>query len=253
MSTSSYTHDFYGDQAPGSARSAGVVLPVVFELLQPRSLIDVGCGVGTWARAATDLGVEQVVGVDGEYAIGAGLQIPAEAFVAADLANGFPSLTQRFDLAMSLEVAEHLPAARSSSFVADLCGLADVVLFSAAVPGQLGTDHITLESQSTWAERFRVHGYEAFDLVRPRIWNDERVEAFYRQNAIVYVRSERADLIIRARSLAADLPTMVDIVHPELLAFWVRRATRRPSTAQAVRQVGTSLAEAVRRRMGRRG
>lgn len=253
MPTSSYTHDFYGDQAPGSARSAEIVLPVVFELLQPRSMIDVGCGIGTWARAAADLGVEDVIGVDGEYAIGAGLQIPAASFVAADLARELPPLGRRFDLAISLEVAEHLPAARSDRFVADLCGLADVVLFSAAVPGQLGTDHITLEPQSTWAQRFREQGYEPFDLVRPRVWNDERVEAFYRQNAIVYVRSERADLIIRARSLAAELPTMVDVVHPELLAFWVRRATRRPSTAQAVRQVGASLTAAVRRRMGRRG
>jgi len=246
-----YSHDFYGDQAPGSERSAQVVLPIVFELRPPGSMVDVGCGIGTWAHTAQALGVPRVVGVDGEYAQAAGLLIAAESFVAADLATAGPALTERFDLAISLEVAEHLPATRADEFVTTLCLLADVVLFSAAIPGQLGTDHITLQPQGEWAERFGSHGYQAFDLVRPRVWHDDRVEAFYRQNAIVYVNSQRPELLERATALAAALPTVLDVVHPDLLAFWVRRATRPVSTSQGIALTWRAARRAFARRVGR--
>ncbi len=250
-SASPYDHGFYGDQAPGSARSASVVLPVVHQLLRPASVVDVGCGVGTWLRAALDLGAARVVGVDGEYALAAGLQIPVESFVAADLANAVPPLDERFDLAISLEVAEHLPAARSDGFVAELCACSDVVLFSAAIEGQLGTDHINLQPQSAWVERFAQHGYRAFDLVRPRVWNDERVEPFYRQNVLVYVNRERADLTSAASELALAGPQLVDVVHPDLLAFWVRRATRPVSTTQGLALTWHAARRAVARRLRR--
>jgi len=243
-----YDHDFYGAQAAGSERSADAVLPVVFELLRPTSVVDVGCGVGTWLAAAQRLGVDEVRGLDGAYAIDAGLRIPKDPSPPTELAVSLPAPVRRFDLAMSLEVAEHLPAARSDSFVADLCALADVVLFSAAIPGQLGTDHITLEFQHTWADRFGGNGYLAFDIVRPRVWHDADVEAFYRQNALVFVNSARSDLVSRAAELVAANPPMLDVVHPELLAFWVRRATRPVSTSQALRHVGTSAKNALRRR-----
>ncbi len=225
---------------------------MVFELLQPESMVDVGCGVGTWARAALDLGVPRVVGVDGSYAITAGLRIPADTFVAADLSVKTPRLEPRFDLAVSLEVAEHLPAERSDAFVAELCSLADVVLFSAAIPGQLGTDHINLQLQSAWASRFQAHGYRAFDLVRPRIWHDDRVESFYRQNTMVYVSEQRPDLLVRAQEQMAALPLTFDVVHPELLAYWVRRATRPLSTGQALARLAGAVRRAVRNRLPRR-
>ncbi len=246
-----YDHDFYGAQAAGSERSADAVLPVMFELLQPTSMVDVGCGIGTWLAAAKRLGVDDICGLDGSYAIDAGLRIPNECFRPTDLASPLPPPDRRFDLAISLEVAEHLPAARSDTFVADLCSLSDVVLFSAAIPGQLGTDHVTLEFQHTWADRFGGHGYLAFDIVRPRVWHDSDVEAFYRQNTLVFVSSARSDLVDRASSLARACPPVLDTVHPELLAFWVRRATRPVSTSQAVRQVGTSARNAFRRRLSR--
>lgn len=246
-----YDHDFYGAQAAGSERSAGVVLPIMFELLVPSSIVDVGCGVGTWLAAAQRLGVDDVCGLDGAYAPDAGLRIADERFTPTDLAQPLPPPDRRFDLAMSLEVAEHLPAARSNSFVADLCALADVVLFSAAIPGQLGTDHINLDFQRTWADRFDGNGYLAFDIVRPRVWHDSDVEAFYRQNILVFVNSSRRDLVARASEVARACPPVFDVVHPDLLAFWVRRATRPVSTAQAVRQVGDSVLNALRRRRGR--
>jgi len=246
-----YDHGFYDAQAAGSRRSADVVLPLVFELAMPTSIVDVGCGVGTWLAAAVGLGLTDVVGLDGAYAIDAGLRIDRASFRATDLAEPIPSMGRRFDLAMSLEVAEHLPPARSDNFVDDLCALSDVVLFSAAIPGQTGTDHINLEFQHSWADRFSTHGYLAFDTVRPRIWHDAEVESFYRQNALLFINSTRTELVERATEMARACPPLLDVVHPDLLAFWVRRATRPVSTGQAMRQVGSSASRAIRRRLGR--
>jgi SAM-dependent methyltransferase len=249
--SSLYSDEFYEDQAPGSARSAQVVLPMVFELLRPASMVDVGCGVGTWLRVATELGVERVLGIDGQYALTAGLQIPVESFVAADLSIAAPPLADRFDMAISLEVAEHLPSQRSDQFVADLCALSDVVLFSAAIEGQLGTDHVNLQPQSRWAQRFAGLGYQQFDLVRPLLWNDDRVEYFYRQNTLVYVNTSRTDLVQRAVEQVAATPPLTDAVHPALLQFWVRRATRPVSTGQAFRLLVGAVGQAVTRRLHR--
>ena len=65
---------------------------------------------------------------------------------------------RRFDLVNCLEVAEHLDASRADSFVDDLCALGDVVVFSAAIPGQGGTHHVNEQFQSYWQERFRRNG-----------------------------------------------------------------------------------------------
>lgn len=246
-----YDHGFYADQSPGSTQSAEIVLPLVTRLLAPASVVDVGCGVGTWLKVAQELGISDVIGIDGAYARNAGLKIDDSCFVAADLASTVPDLGRRFDLAMSLEVAEHLPPQRSDGFVADLCSLADVVLFSAGVPTQLGTDHINLQPQSAWARRFNDRGYRTFDVVRPHVWSNDGVEVFYRQNAMLHVNTERADLIATAEQASAALPMLIDVIHPQLVAFWERRANRPVSTMQGARLTWNAASSAVRRRLRR--
>src|SRR5690242_8105092 len=103
-----YDHAFYRDQAAGSARSASVIIPLLREFLTVRSVCDVGCGVGTWLRCWLDNGVTDVLGIDGDHVAQDQLLIPADKFLAADLRQPL-QCNRRFDLAMSLEVAEHLP------------------------------------------------------------------------------------------------------------------------------------------------
>ena len=58
-------------------------------------------------------------------------------------------IDRRFDLALSLEVAEHLPPECGSEFVQTLTDLSSVILFSAAIPFQGGTDHLNEQWPST--------------------------------------------------------------------------------------------------------
>src|SRR4029077_8076010 len=109
---------------------------------------------------------------------------------------------RRFDLAISVEVAEHLPFFRAETFVADLVRLSDLILFSAALPFQGGTDHINEQWLEFWAILFRQHGYVSCDFLRQRIWANPEVEFWYAQNIVVFCRRSIAEGAFPADSIA---------------------------------------------------
>jgi SAM-dependent methyltransferase len=204
----SYSKVFYAWQRHGSWNSAKRILPIVFEAVQPKSVVDVGCGVGTWLDVARTLGVTDAVGYEGAWVKALEPAYPGLDIRAADLEQPLRG-DRQFDLAMSMEVAEHLTPKRADSFVADLVALAPHVLFSAAVPGQGGNNHINEQWQSYWADKFAAHGYGPRDIIRPAVWNDRRVAYWYRQNAVLYSKGFRTD---RGQGF--------DQVHPEHTAWY---------------------------------
>lgn len=212
----SYDRHFYEEQQGGSYESAKQVVPLILDLVKPRSVADVGCGVGTWLSVFRDYGVEDVTGFDGAYVPPDQLMIPPSCFQPVDLLQ--PLATSRtYDLALSLEVAEHLPAPAAPDFVTSLIRLAPVVVFSAAVPLQGGAEHVHERWQSYWADLFERQGCVVVDALRPVIWNNENVEPFYRQNLLVFVRK---DSLSRYPALAEagrrTSKEMLSVVHPKL-------------------------------------
>lgn len=234
-----YTTEFMSAIASGSRQSAMRILPIAFELVCPRSVIDLGCGPGAWLNACRQLGVEDVVGVDGDYVQVAQLEIPASLFVPVDLPNETPASLaprlpggpRRFDLAMSLEVAEHLPPAAGGGFVDLLCSLAPVVLFSAAIPFQGGTNHLHECFPSFWQSHFARHGYLAIDAVRARVWDDQNVEWWYRQNTLLFASADALasnPKLAEARAKTGD--GALDMIHPahyQRVVAWAQREQQR--------------------------
>lgn len=190
--------------------SARGLLPVVQGALAPASVVDVGCGEGAWLSVWAGLGVDAVTGIDGGHVDRASLMIPPGRFLATDLAKPF-ALPRRFDLVQSLEVAEHLPAASAEGFVDSLCGLGDVVLFSAAQPGQGGENHLNERSPSFWAALFMARGYAAFDCIRPALAGRGEVAPWYRFNTVLYANAAgQARLSKGALARRCDDPVALD-------------------------------------------
>ena len=185
----SYTYQalFFDYLAIGSARSARAVTQKVVELLAPRSVLDVGCGAGAWLREYLNRDVADCLGIDGDYVKPESLLIPEHNFRRGDVSKEF-ALGRRFDLAQCLEVGEHLPEKTSKTLVSNLVTHSDRVLFSAAVPGQAGENHINEQSYEFWRQLFAEHGYLPFDFIRHGIRRMQDVEPWYRYNLVLYVK-----------------------------------------------------------------
>lgn len=212
-----YSHAFYERRQAAKEVAADVVLDLLLPLLPPvRTAVDVGCGVGTWLAALASRGVD-VAGFDGPWVDLTQLRIDPARFRSVDLARPLP-LVKRCDLAICLEVAEHLPEAVAPTVIDNLTRLSDVILFSAAIPGQGGTGHVNEQWPDYWAARFDARGYALVDVVRSPIWDDERVPYWYRQNAFLYVARGALDRAAPAlRAAVQEGPRLpLRTVHPVL-------------------------------------
>src|SRR6201993_3338176 len=148
-----YDCDFFDEIQSGSEESARIVVPIVLELVQPKHVIDIGCGRGVWLREFERNGVQKIFGLDGAYVQTAQLLIDPQFFRAIDLAGDW-RIDGRYDLAVCLEVAEHLPARSAKCFVRTLASAAPLILFSAAVPNQCGIHHINEQWPAYWEALF---------------------------------------------------------------------------------------------------
>lgn len=192
------------------------MLPLIFEVVQPRSIVDVGCGLGQWLRAFRERGVEDLLGIDGPHVPLERLEISEEEFLSFDLSQAKEfHLSRKFDLAISLEVAEHLKEEVAEPYVDMLTSLSDKIVFSAAIPHQTGENHFNEQPPNYWALKFQARGYVMLDAFRGRIWNEDSLSWWYRQNTFLVVKKELLDQFPFPESA-------LHLVHPELLALHVR-------------------------------
>jgi SAM-dependent methyltransferase len=240
-STDVYSAEFYRNMREGSLASARIILRYVLEWIGPAAVVDVGCGTGSWLAALTEFGPYEYLGVDSTDVPAALLEIPRERFISADLRAPL-QLGRRFDLALCLEVAEHLDAAAGDGLLDTLTTLAPVVLFSAAIPHQPGTDHRNCRWPGYWAEEFRHRSFVAIDCIRPRIWDDGNVQWWYRQNTILYVRESELETLPALAALHREHPREpLPLVHPELYLHLTERE-------RAGREILRELGHVIRRR-----
>ena len=186
--TDTYGHMFsdHLNQAEKRQANADVMAEILWRYYQPRSVIDLGCGLGFFLKACAARGAE-ISGVDGDWVDPGDSVIPGPARRNADL-NAPYEEARRYELAATIEVAEHLKPERSEGFVDDLCALSDVVLFSAGIPDQAGVDHINLRFQGDWAEMFAARGYACYDPIRRRLAGFDQALPWLVQNVLLYVK-----------------------------------------------------------------
>lgn len=185
-----YNPDFYTYISQGSRHSAMSILPLLVSRLPTpvNSVLDVGCGAGAWLSVWKEQGAS-VLGLDGDYVRPEQLMIDENEFTTCDLTRGF-DLDRTFDLVQCLEVAEHLPTDLASKLVDCMCRHSDMILFSAATPGQGGENHINEQTYGFWRDIFASRGYQMYDPIRAQVRNNHSVKPWYRYNTFLYVNSE---------------------------------------------------------------
>lgn len=201
-----YNPHFYNAIREGCRNSANALVPLLVDALGvPGSVVDVGCGEGWWGEAFRLAGATDVVGLEsGE----ADRSLVGFEILDVDITKPF-NLPGMFDVAVCLEVAEHIPAEFADTLVASLCRIGRTVVFSAAIPRQVGTGHVNCQPPAYWGEKFAAHGYRCDDRFRLSIWNDQRIESWYRGNLLIFSPDFPSD----------ELPLY--LVHPEL---WLERS-----------------------------
>jgi hypothetical protein len=219
-----------------SATGPAAALPVILQAIggRPRSLVDVGCGTGTWLRAARECGIDDLLGIEGVVAPADQLQVDAVCIRRGDLTRPL-ELGRRFDVALCLEVGEHLDEAVSATLVASLAEVSDVVVFSAACPDQPGQHHVNCQWPAYWQRLFNTQGFACSDAVRWRLWEIEAVEPWYRQNMFIARRDPAA---------AGTEPRIAPCLHPAMLAetIMLQGPVQRGRAAQLREIAGGSMA-----------
>ena len=229
MSNVIYVHD----EITHNSNAAEQVLPILFSVFQPKSIVDVGCGLGNWIAIAKKMNVDDVIGVDGSYVNRLLLKIDSREFVEQDLTKPF-DLNRKFDLAICLEVAEHLPENSADGLVESLAKHADVIVFSAAIPGQGGQNHINEQWPDYWQVLFEKYDFEMIDFFRPKIWNNAKIERWYRQNMFLVVK--------KGHNLSHQgSKEVLSLVHPELLSAIIAQNNKKTE------QLQTSIQKLVKR------
>ena len=218
MRSSEYDRDFYARLDATAEPSAQVIVPLVQQLVGAHSVVDLGCGDGGWLATFAHHGADEILGMDGDWVSRAHLKIPSDQFVCTDLSQAF-DVKGQFQLAVSLEVAEHLPPERAQSFVEILTSAAPVVLFSSAVPDQGGTGHVNEQWPAYWLEQFERKGFHAIDCIREQVWNDRRVAWWYKQNLMLFACDDALDQLPRLAELRRRKNTFpLAVVHPDLFS-----------------------------------
>jgi SAM-dependent methyltransferase len=168
---------------------------------QPRSVLDVGCGIGQYLALFRALGASTVLGVDGvpEAAV-AGVLEPAE-YQARDLAQSF-DLGTRFDLVLCLEVAEHMAPADAAVLLDSVARHAgERIVFSAAEPDQPGHGHVNCRPLAEWLRDWADRGWVP-DLVDSLGLRALATLSWFRRNPVVLRRGGVAEGAAATRILS---------------------------------------------------
>lgn len=196
--------------------AANEIVPIIMGYFNPKSIIDVGCGIGTWLAVFKKFGVK-IKGVDGAYVNKKLLYVSNDEFINADLEKDSLVYLGRYDLAINLEVAEHLNESAADFHLDNLCALSDNIIFSAAIPNQGGQYHVNEQWLEYWTLKFNSRGYILKDTFRAKIWNNNNIDWWYRQNMVVFTKANQGE----------NNDPICSYIHPELFRAKINQITQK--------------------------
>jgi glycosyltransferase involved in cell wall biosynthesis len=230
-----------------TATVARAILERWFEF---HSVIDFGCGTGNWLNCFSINTDRTILGLEMETFAPYEIEIDPGLILHLDLGL-YVNLQRRFDLALCVEVAEHVDPLHAPNVVENCVRHSDVVLFSAAIPGQGGLHHVNEQLPGYWAALFEKHDYAVVDRLRPQIWDDPQIPIWYRQNLLLYVRRTSPSFdTIAVRSNEGGAGPPLALAHPDFLTFYTSEIRRLTAESDSLRQQVDEAAVALRQARG---
>ncbi len=184
-----YDLNYYRDLDAKSLPSGRMMAKSLAELCSPQSVVDVGCGSGALLYSFQELGITTLRGYEYsksgiEFCQNRGLDVKQ-----FDLRSTLPEDLVCSDLVCSFEVGEHLPDSLASHYCRFLARLGDTLAFSAAIPGQGGTNHINEQPNSYWITKLTDAGFthDADETTKLRaLWSKLGVTWYYAKNVMLF-------------------------------------------------------------------
>lgn len=191
-----YSPQFFADRAARADRDARMMVPDLSATLGrcPASVIDFGCGDGAMLRWWGQMGASSLIGID-QHGPDEWARAARGLHLRLDLTSPI-ALDRRADLVVCLEVAEHLPESAADTLVETLVRHGNRIVFSAAPPGQGGTDHVNEQPIEYWKEKFARHDYVLQDIIRHRL--SPHVSPWYRANTYLVAKRGHEVVVPRA-------------------------------------------------------
>lgn len=224
MSPKDYNDNFHAVHFQNSMSSANEIVPLFLSYFKPKTVLDIGCGLGSWLKIFEENQCE-VFGIDGDYVETKDLVIESDKFKTYDL-NLKYNLHKKFDLVTSLEVAEHILPENAKTFIESMCLHGDVILFSAAIPGQEGTLHYNEQYNDYWIDIFAQNGYQCVDFLRHKIWNNNKISWWYRQNILIFIKETEINNSLYEFITKEKSQYQNSYVHPSLFEYKCAKADK---------------------------
>jgi len=219
-----YNQKFYNRQIDGSLKSAKEYIKYLSDLFNFKSVIDFGCGRGTWLKGFEEIGVDKLVGLDGSWNNQENMLSQKIIFKQTNL-NEEIKIDEKFDLALSLEVAEHLEPSSSELFIKSITSSSDLIMFGAAFIAQPGTNHINTRLHSFWANIFAEYSFKVYDIFRPKFCGNNKIKPWYQQNTFLYVKagSKYEKALHEKNFCPIENISFLDLIHPWLYGHYLNQ------------------------------
>lgn len=195
-----------------NTKAASFIVPELIKLFSPKSVVDIGCGLGTWLKIFENHNVFDLIGYDGSHLDFNKIEVSKKIILIKDLEKEILS-DRQFDLALSLEVAEHISPQNATTFIKSICNLSQTVIFSAAIPNQGGQNHLNEQWPSYWQNQFALQGFTMHDKLRELFWETPNIDYWYKQN-IFLVTGPKSPFFIKENK------PLKRLVHPDLLNIY---------------------------------
>jgi SAM-dependent methyltransferase len=124
--------------------------------IAPGTVLDAGCAIGLLVEALRERGVD-AIGIDlSSHAIEQVHDSVRAYCHHGSIADEFPA---RYDLIVSIEVLEHMPAREAEAAIANICRHTDDVIFSSTPSDYKEPTHVNVHPPEHWAAEFARHGF----------------------------------------------------------------------------------------------